>query len=295
MNGASTDPQEADFVATFERVLRTLGWKLGQNLLIEYRWGNADAERIKASAAELVGPAPDLIVANTTTSFIALRKTSTAIPIVFLNVSDPVAQGFSSNIAHPEGNATGFAGYEFSIGSKWTGLLKQLVPSISRVAMLFNPVTSPQSSFFLKSVGSAAAAAAMTLTALPIHDTADIEPAIAGFTVEPNGGLIIATDNFLAHNAKLVTGLAAGHRLPAIYAQPLFVQAGGLMSYSDDLVEVDRGAAIYVDRILKGAKPSDLPIQFATKFKLTINLKALQALGLEMPMSMMLSADELIE
>jgi putative tryptophan/tyrosine transport system substrate-binding protein len=295
LNATETDPLQQAYVAAFEQVLRTSGWKIGQNLAIDYRWSHSLPERTNAFAAEIVALMPDLIFANTTASLTAVVKLTKTIPIVFAAVSDPVAQGFVSNLARPGGNMTGFSAYEFSIGSKWLGLLGQLVPNLARVALMFNPTTSPQSSFFLKSVQAAAQTIGMDATPLPIHDQADIEPAIAGYTREPNGGLIIATDNFLAHNAKTVTDLAARYRLPAVYAQPEFIKAGGLMAYAVDVVDDFRGAALYVDRILKGTKPGDLPIQLTTKFKLTVNLKTLQALGLEMPMSMMLSVDDVIE
>lgn len=262
---------------------------------MEYRWSGEDISRSHAQAAELVGLKPDVIVASTTASLAAVRQETKVVPIVFSSVSDPVAQGFVANLAHPGGNITGFSAYEFSIGSKWLDLLKQIAPDLAHVGQMFNPTTSPQYKFFLGSIKAAAQSVGMDVTPLPIHDKSEIEPAIATLAGRPNSGLIVATDNFLISNRNRIVDLAARTRLPAIYAISEFVKSGGLMSYAVNITETYRGAAFYVDRILKGAKPGDLPVQMANKYTLTINLKAAKALDLKLPMSLMLSADEVIE
>jgi putative ABC transport system substrate-binding protein len=283
------------YLAAFEQVLRALGWKVGQNLQIEYRWSNLDPARTTANAAELVALAPDVILASTTASLTAALKATQTIPIVFEDVSDPIAQGFVANLAHPGGNATGFVTFEFSIAGKWADLLKQIKPTLAHVALMFNPATSPQSKFFLNAIESAAPALGVDVTPLPVQTAADIEPAVAGFASRPNGGLVIGTDGFLMSNRATVVELAARYRLPAIYAQREYAEAGGLMSYRADNTETYRGVAVYIDRILRGAKPGDLPVQLRSKFMLVINYKAAQALGLELPIGLMLSADEVIE
>jgi putative tryptophan/tyrosine transport system substrate-binding protein len=282
-------------VMAFEQVLRTLGWRSGQNVRIEYRWGDSDPNLITANAAELAALMPDLIVANTTASFAAALKATRTLPVVFVNVSDPVAQGFVANLAHPGNNLTGFVAYEFSIATKWLDLIRQITPALSHVGVMFNPATSPQGKFFLEAIEAVGPGSGVEATALPVHEVSEIEPAIARLASRPNGGLIIGSENFLRLNGRIVAELAAHYRLPAVYGQTDFVQAGGLMSYTTDPVEPWRGAAYYVDRILKGANAGDLPIQLPSKFTLTINLKAVQALGLELPMGLMLSANEVIE
>jgi putative ABC transport system substrate-binding protein len=295
LNNVETEPQQKLNVASFEQALRTVGWKVGQNISIEYRWSRLIPERTTALGAELAGLNPDVIVTHTTAALVAVRNATKTIPIVFTAVTDPVAQGFVTSVAQPGGNITGFVAFEFSIGSKWIGLLKQLVPDLAHVAMMFNPTTSPQSAIFLKSLQAAAPTLGVDVTPLAIHEEKEIEPAIVGFTRQSNGGLVIAGDNFLARSAKIVVEAAAKYRLPAVYANDEFILAGGLMGYTFDSAEEFRGAAYYADRILKGSRPGDLPVQFPTKFRLVISLKAAKALGLEVPMSMMLTADEVID
>jgi len=295
INALTDDPVQRSNVAAFEQVLRSLGWQPGQNLTLDYRWTQDDSEIARTAAAQLVAAKPDVIFAITTRALIAARATTRTIPIVFASVSDPVAQGFVDGLAHPGGNMTGFGLYEFSIGSKWVNLLKQVFPRLARVGLMFNPAGSPQYKFFLASIEAAAPSLALEVIALPVQAASDIAPALARLDDRPNSGLIVGTDNFITSNREQVTALAIAHRLPSIFASPPLVDAGGLMSYGQDGVESYRGAAIYVDRILKGAKPADLPVQLASKFKLRINLKTVQALGLELPMGVMLSADEVIE
>jgi len=293
-NAAANDALAQAQVMAFEQVLRTLGWRSSQNVRIEYRWGRVDLDQITANAAELVALVPDLIVASNTASFTAAMKATRTIPIV-VEVSDPVAQGFVANLAHPEGNATGFVAFEFTIAGKWLELLKQIAPGLAHVGLMFNPTTSPQAKFFLNAVQRAAPLLGVDVTALPIQAAADVEPALGKLGQRPNSGLIVGTDNFLLRNADQVVALATRFHLPAVYAQRGFVEAGGLMSYATDPIEPFRGAAFYVDRILKGATPGDLPIQLQTKFALSINLKAVQEIGIELPMGLMLSANEVIE
>jgi putative ABC transport system substrate-binding protein len=294
-SATANDAMSQANVMAFEQVLRTLGWRSGQNVRIEYRWGDTDPNRITANAAELAALMPDLIVANTTASFTAVLKATRTIPIVFTGVSDPVAQGFVANLAHPGNNLTGFVQYEFSIATKWLDLVRQITPTLTHVGLMFNPVTSPQGKFFLEAIQAAGPGLGVEVTALPVQEVSEIEPAIARLASRPKGGLIIGTDNFLKSNDRIVVELAAHYRLPAVYGSSEWVQVGGLMSYTADAVEQMRGAAYYVDRILKGANAGDLPIQLPSKFTLTINLKAVQALGLELPMGLMLSANEVIE
>jgi putative ABC transport system substrate-binding protein len=295
MNGLTDDPAQRSFVAAFEQVLRSLGWRPGQNVTLDYRWTQDDSEIARTAATGLVAAKPDVIFASNTRSLIAARQATRTIPIVFANVSDPVAQGFVDGLAHPGGNITGFALYEFSIGGKWVDLLKQVSPKLARVGLMFNPAGSPQYKFFLVSIEAAAPSLAVEVMTLPVQAASDIAPAMAKLADRPNSGLIVGTDNFILSNREQVAALAIAHRLPSIFATSDNVDAGGLMSYGHEGFENYRGAAIYVDRILKGAKPVDLPVQLATKFKLKINLKTVQALGIELPMGVMLSADEIIE
>jgi putative ABC transport system substrate-binding protein len=295
INGLAGDPVQQSYVAAFEQALRSLGWRSGQNIEFDYRWTQDDSEIARAAAAALVAAKPDVVFAITTRSLTAAQEATRAIPIVFASVSDPVVQGFVADLSHPGGNITGFALYEFSIGGKWVDLLKKVSPSLARVGLMFNPVGSPQYKFFLASIEAAAPSLAVEVIALPIQAASDIELAMAKLADRPNSGLVVGTDNFVTSNREQVATLAIKHRLPSIFAAPQLVDAGGLMSYGQEGVEGYRGAAVYVDRILKGAKPGDLPVQFASKFKLRINLRTVQALGLELPISVMLSADEMVE
>ena len=295
MNGAETDPVNQSWLAAFVQAFKNLGWD-GQNVRIDLRWSAGDAERARTYAAELIGLRPDVILTASSLNLTSTQRATTTIPIVFTLVSDPIAQGFVSNLPHPGGNVTGFTNYEVSIGGKWLDLLKQIAPGIARVAVMFNPDTSPQSRFFVSSVEAAAPSFGVHATAVPVRDTADIEPAIVGFSRQPNGGLIFPTDTFTFLRRNLIVDLAARYRLPAIYAYREFTEAGGLMRYSaDDYHDQFRQAASYVDRILKGAKPGDLPIQQPTKYALSINLKAARALGIDVPMGLLLRTDEVIE
>ena len=295
MNNKPTDPVAQSYYTELTQTLRKLGWRDGQNLRLDVRWSAGDPQLINYYAGELVAMTPDLIVTSSTANLAAVLRATQTIPIVFLEVSDPVAQGFVPNLAHPGGNITGLTAYELAMGSKWLDLLKQMVPALSRVGVVFNPDTSPQSKFFLRSIENSASSFGVTVTAAPVHNELEIEQAIKGLTGEPNGGLLFSTDTFLVVHGKLIVETSAHYRVPAIYAEEEFVREGGLMCYGIAFENQYRQAAIYVDRILKGAKPGDLPIEMPTAFKLIINLTTARSLGMEVPMGLMIRADKLIE
>ena len=295
MNDKPTEPQFQSDVDIFIKTLQTLGWRDGQNLRLDIRWSAGDPELIRFYAKELVEIAPDLIVSSSTANLTALLEVSHKIPIVFLLVSDPVAQGFVSNLAHPGGNITGFSAFEFSMGGKWLDLLKQMAPGVVRIGVMSNPDTSPQSKLFLRSIEAAAPGFGVQAMAAPVHDTAEIETIMAGLAHEPNGGLLLPTDTFTNIHSDQIIALAARYGLPAIYSYRTVVRKGGLMSYAIDYEPQFRQAAIYANNILKGANPGEMPIQLATDFKLTLNLKTARALGIEVPMGVMMRADEMIE
>jgi putative tryptophan/tyrosine transport system substrate-binding protein len=297
MNSAATDAAAQSYVAAFVQALRQLGWAEGQNIHVEIRWSAGDAALARIYAAQLIGLMPDVILASSTTNLTVVRQATSTIPVVFVQVSDPVAQGFVANMTRPEGNLTGFSMYEFTIGGKWLDLLKEVAPTLARVAVMFNPDTSPQSKFFMRSIETAAPSLGVQPVAVPVHTTADIDPALESFARAPNGGLILPTDSFTGMRRQLIADLATRHRLPSVAANSEFPKDGGLMYYgaSVNLVDQMRQAASYVDRILKGAKPGDLPVQRADKYMLIINLKTAKALGLTVPLPLSGLADELIE
>ena len=231
MNGAATETAPQSYVAAFVQALRQLGWTEGQNLRIDVRWNAGDAALARTYAAQLIGLMPDVILAASTTNLEVVRQATSTVPVVFVQVSDPVAQGFVASVAKPGGNLTGFSAYEFSIGGKWLDLLKEAAPGLARVAVMFNPDTSPQSKFFMRSVEAAASSLGVQAVAVPVRATADIEPALASFARQPNGGLILPTDTFTRLRQKLIADLAARHRLPSIAATNDFPKDGGLMYY----------------------------------------------------------------
>jgi putative ABC transport system substrate-binding protein len=295
MNNEETDQENNALLADFVQGLRSHGWIEGQNLRIDVRWTGGDAERERTFATELLRLSPDVIFALTTPNLTALLRQGPVMPIVFVQVSDPITQGFVSNLAHPGGNITGFSAYEFSIGGKWIDLLQHVVPGLARVAVIFNPETSPQSRFLLDSIKAAAPSLHVEAAGVPIHDLAELERAIQGMSGRPDSGIIIPTDNFLQIHRQMVVDLAARYRVPAIYFSRWFTDIGGLMSYGIEYESIFRQVAVYVDRILKGTKAGDLPVQSPTKFSFVINLKAAKALGIEVPTSVLLSADDYIE
>jgi len=295
MDGNDTDPIRQARVKAFSGQLRKLGWIEDQNVHIEYRWDSGDAALNRTYAVELVALAPDVILSSGTQNLTALQRLSPTMPIVFIVVSDPLAQGFVTSMAHPGSNITGFANYEFTIGGKWLDLLKQMVPATDHVAVMFNPETAPQSKFFMSSIETVAPTLGMSVAASPVHSVADIESATADFAQRPNGGLIITADGFMSAHRKLLAETATRYRVPVINGNVGSAAEGSLMSYYPETNDQFRQAGVYVDRILKGTKPGDLPVQAPTKFTLSINLKTARDLGIEVPVSLLLIADEQIE
>jgi putative tryptophan/tyrosine transport system substrate-binding protein len=297
MNAAATETMPQSYVAAFVQGLRQLGWTEGRNLRIDVRWNAGDAALARTYAAQLIGLTPDVIVTASTTNLTVVRQATSTIPVVFVQVSDPVEQGFVASITKPGGNLTGFSMYEFSVGGKWVDLLKEIAPNLTRVAVMSNPDTSPQSKFFMRSVEAAAPSHGVQAIATPVRTTTEIEAALQNFSREPNGGLILPTDTFTRLRSNLIAELAERHRLPSISAYDGFAKDGGLMYYgaSINLVDQFRQAASYVDRILKGEKPGDLPVQRAVKYTLVVNLKTAKALGLTVPLPLTGLADEVIE
>jgi putative ABC transport system substrate-binding protein len=291
MNGVPTEPTYRSYADIFVKTLQTLGWRDSQNLRLDVRWSAGDPKLIHYYAEELVATAPDLIVSASTANLQALLQATNSIPIVFLEVSDPVAQGFVSNLAHPGGNVT-----ELSMGGKWIELLKQMAPSLARVAVVFNPDAAPQIKVLLRSIEEAALIFNTETIAAPVHNEAEIERAIDAVSRAPNGGLLLTPDSFTAQHNDLIAASVARRGLPAMYANSeTAVRHGGLMYYGVDFEPGFRQAAVYANSVLKGAKPGDLPIQLPTNFKFIVNLKTARELRIEVPMGLMLRADEMIE
>jgi putative ABC transport system substrate-binding protein len=297
MNGAATEGDQQSYLAAFVQGLRESGWTEGRNLRLDIRWSAGDAGLARIYAAQLVGLIPDVILASSTTNLTVIQQATSTVPVVFVQVSDPVAQGFVGSVAKPGGNITGFAMYEFSIGSKWLGLLKEIAPGLARIGIMFNPDTSPQSKFFMRAIGAAAPSIGIEAIAVPVRAAVDIEPALERLGRLQNGGLILPTDSFTRLHETLIIELAGRHRLPSMATNAIFVKNGGLMYYGANINFFGqfRDAAAYVDRILKGAKPADLPVQLPTRFELVINRKTADALGLTVPLTLLATADQLIE
>jgi putative ABC transport system substrate-binding protein len=289
------DPEARRRVAALEQGLRELGWVEGRNLRIEYRWTPEDPARLRSEAAALVASAPDLILVNSTPVLTALRSTATTLPTVFTQVTDPIGGGFIDSLARPGGNITGFTNFEFSIGGKWLQTLKEVVPSLTRVATIYNPRTAPYAEALLQPIEAAARSFSVTAMAAPAEDAGALERAVDAFSRMPNGGLIVLPDVSTVQHRDLIIALAARHRLPAIYPYRFYAVSGGLVSYGNDVADVFRRAAGYVDRILKGEKPGDLPVQAPAKFETVVNLKTAKALGLDSSPMLLARADELIE
>jgi putative ABC transport system substrate-binding protein len=297
MNGAATETFQQPYLVALVEGLRQLGWTEGQNLRIDVRWNSGDIDLARTYAAQLIELMPDVILASSTANLMVVQQATSTVPIVFVSVSDPVAQGFVRNLTHPGGNLTGFSNNQFSVGGKWIDLLKEAAPGLARVAVMFNPDTSPQAEFYMRSIAAAAPLLSVQAMAIPVRVTNDIEPALESFGRQPNGGLMLPTDTFTRLRQKLIAELAERNRLPSISAGADFVKEGGLMYYgvTVNLVAQYRQAATYIDRILKGAKPGDLPVQQADKYTLAINLKTGRALGLTLPPALLAIADEVIE
>jgi putative tryptophan/tyrosine transport system substrate-binding protein len=296
MGISESDPERQSLMSAFTRTLADLGWRDGSNIRIDYRWGAGDSDRIRSLARELVELQPDLIVGHTTPAVAALRQQTRTIPIVFIQVSDPVGSGFVAGFAEPGGNITGFTNLESSMSSKLVELLKEVAPGVTRIALMFNPDTAPAGgSYFLRPVEAAASALRVKIIPASVHNAADIDTAIAALARDPGAGLIVMPDVFVLAHREQILALAERHRVPAAYAYRLFATSGGLMSYGTDLVDLFRRAPPYIDRILKGAKPGELPVQQPIKFELVVNLKTANALGLAIPDKLIALADEVIE
>ncbi len=291
---AQSDPLGQTSVVAFTQALGRFGWIEGKNIRIDSRFAAGDPILFKTYATELVGLSPDVLLAGTSLAIMRLRQQTLTIPIVFVNVSDPVGQGFVESLARPGGNVTGFTAYDASLMGKWVQLLKEIAPSVSRVAVILNPDTTPYGKLLSPAIEAAAPDYGITVTFARVHDDAGIAEAIRALAREPGGGLIAFPDIFnVAHRNVIITA-AARYGLPGI-GTPDFPRAGGLVSYSFDTVEVHAQAAAYVDRILRGANPADLPVQQPTKYSLIINLKTAKAIGLTVPRHLLAMADEVIE
>ena len=292
---AENDSLSQPRIAAFLQGLSELGWSDSRNLQIDYRWTNADVERIKQFAKEVVALKPDVILAQSTPVTAALQRETTGIPIVFVLVSDPVGAGFVASLAQPDGNITGFINFEDSMGGKWLELLKEVAPAVKHAAIMFNPDTAPGGGFFLHSFEAAGAALGVKPIVAPVRSPSEIEKVIDNLASEPDGGLVLMSDIFLQLNRKQVMTLAERHKLPVVYWLGVYAKEGGLLGYGPDYHDLFRRSASYVDRILKGEKPSNLPVQVPTKFELVINLKTAKALGLDVSLSLQQRADEVIE
>jgi putative ABC transport system substrate-binding protein len=281
-------------IAAFHQGLALLGWSIGRNVRIDTRWTTTDAAEIRRHAAELAALAPDVILAHAATTVGPLLQATRTVPVVFPAVVDPVGAGFVDSLARPGGNATGFMNYEYSLSGKWLELLKQIAPGLTRVAVIRNAATASGPGQFA-AVQAMAPSLSVEVTPVNVRDAGEIERAVAAFAHAPNGGLIVTASPLASSHQDLIVALAARHKLPAVYFERLFVAAGGLIAYGPDQIDMYRRAAGYVDRILKGEKPADLPVQAPTKYELAINLKTAKALGLAVPQTLLASADEVIE
>jgi putative ABC transport system substrate-binding protein len=292
---AESDPEGQALVAAFREGLQTLGWTESRNIRIDTRWAAADVELMQRFAREIVELRPDLVLTQNTPTTAAMLQQTRSIPIIFATGSDPVGSGFVASFARPGGNVTGFIDMEASLASKWLGLLKEIAPRVARVAFLFNPATAPFAEYYLNPFKAAAPYFSVEAIAAPVHDTSSLESVIAAQAREPGGGLIVMPETFLNVHRAEVTSLAARFRLPTVYPWRFYTKLGGLLSYGIDLPDNYRRAAINADRILKGAKPNELPVQAPVKLYLVINLKTAKELQLEVPLSLLIRADELIE
>jgi putative ABC transport system substrate-binding protein len=292
--GDENDPEWKIFVSAFTQALAGLGWTDGRNVRIDLRWGGTDINRTQALAQELVGLQPDVILANTTLATAALQRETRTIPIVFANVADPVASGIVARLDRPSGNITGFASFEASLGGKWLELLSEIAPGLKRAAIMFIPDTSAEL-VSMPPLQTVARSLKVEPIIAPVHSDAEIETAIIALGREPGGGLVVMSGVTLAAHAAPIITAAARNNVPAVYSASYFARDGGLLSYGPDRVDIFRRSANYVDRILGGAKPADLPVQFPTKFEMVVNLKTAKALGLTVPQSILLRADEVIE
>ena len=290
---AESDSESQVRIAALREGLEKLGWIAGRNLAIDYRWDIGNPDRARSVANELAALAPDLIMPSTTQMLSAVQAQTRSIPIVFVNVSDPVGTGLVASLAHPGGATTGFTNFEYATGGKWLEILKEIAPLVTRVAVIANP-KNPNTALYLRTIEPAAPGLGLALSIAVVNDGAGIEQAIATAAREANGGLLIMPDPLTIVHRETIVALAARHRLPAAYPYRYFVPIGGLFSYGIDSTDLYRRAASYVDRILKGANPGELPIQQPTKFEFAINLKTAKALGLTVPLTLQAAADEVV-
>jgi putative tryptophan/tyrosine transport system substrate-binding protein len=292
--GRPNDMEGQRHAAAFRERLQVLGWTVGRNIRIDYRWVTGDIDRTWM-AKEMIEQQPDVIVVETTVGVAALARESRAIPMIFVNVSDPVGSGFVANLAHPGGNITGFMSNEPTLGSKWPELLKEIAPGVAHIGFLFNPDTAPYAEPFLRQAEAAGRSLGVQVIASRARNDGEIERAIAEIASRAGGGLIVLPEATTNARYELIIALASRHHVPAIYAYRYQAMAGGLISYGVDIADLFQGAAVYVDRIFRGEKPADLPVQAPTRFRLVVNVNTAKALGLVVPTATLLRADEVIE
>jgi putative ABC transport system substrate-binding protein len=293
--GGASEPRAQVNAAAFADAFRALGWEQGRNIHIEYRWGGGDLDKIRGFAKELIGLRLEVIAGATTPVAVALQHETRTIPIVFLNVSDPMGSGFVASLSRPGGNMTGFIDSEASLGGKWIELLKECAPRVGRVSLMFNPRTAPRMDYYMPSTTAAARALGVELLPGAVQSADDIERLIADIARTQDGAIAVMPDSFPGMHQNLIVSLASRHRVPIIYPWRYMTAAGGLLSYGVDSVDAFRKGPMYVDRILKGEKPAELPVQQPTKFEFVINLKTAKELGLTIPPTLLGRADEVIE
>ena len=298
MTRAADDPEGRVFLGALVQELQEAGWVDGRNLEIDTRWAAGDAGQFRKYAAELVALEPDVILASATPAVKALQQASRTVPIVFVGISDPIGSGFVASFSRPGRNITGFTNFEETVGGKWLGLLKEIAPSIKHVSMLFNPETAnagASGGIYLQSIEAAAHVQSIELIVSPVHNPTDIDDVFAGIAKSPDGGLIVMPNAFTFANRERIVAQAARYQIATVYPLIMFVKAGGLLSYGVDATDMFRRGASYVDRILKGEKPANLPVQEPIKFELAINLKTAKALGLTVPQTLLATADDVIQ
>jgi putative tryptophan/tyrosine transport system substrate-binding protein len=292
---AESDPNNRNWFSAFDTGLHSLGWTEGQNIQIERRYAPGDINRMQTYAKELVDLKPDLIFVTNTPSAIALSQNTHTIPVLFVNVTDPIGSGLVSSLANPGGNVSGFTNFEFTMGGKWLQILKQVAPDIKRAAIIFNPELAPCSGGYVRSFEIAASSFGVEPIVAPVLDIDQLDRVLVAQAREPGGSIVVVPDTFTVPNRERIIRTSVHYRLPAVYPYPVFAFDGGLIAYGPDIADLYRRAAFYADRILKGTNPGDLPIQQPTKFELVINLKTAKALGLTIPETLLATADEVIQ
>jgi ABC-type uncharacterized transport system substrate-binding protein len=293
--GPESDQFARDNIAAFEQSLEKLGWAVGRNLAIDYRWGVTDLEKARSAVAQVLRLTPDVILANGGPALVAAQQATGTVPIVFTGISEPVERGFVASLARPGGNTTGFSNLEATMGGKWLELFKEIAPRITRVTAMFNPQSSGSAVLFFHSIEAAAQKLAVEVVAAHVHNPAEIDAAVTALAREPGAGLMLLPDGFNSAHRRQIADLTARYRLPAITSGRSFAAEGGLMTYGLAPLDAFRRAASYVDRILRGERPADLPVQQPVKFELVINMRTARALGLTVPLTLQVAADEVIE